>query len=79
MFVGVRQMISKSINMGDTDKRVLTRVMMGSTSAGMKEVRSSFERRYGRKLQDAICESLPDGDYRDFILALTSIPSSSSF
>ncbi|KAG6477420.1 hypothetical protein ZIOFF_066675 [Zingiber officinale] len=73
------KMINKSINMGATDKRVLTRVMIGSTSAGMKEVRSSFERRYGRKLQDAICESLSDGDYRDFILALTNIPSSSSF
>ncbi|CAL9771538.1 unnamed protein product [Musa acuminata subsp. burmannicoides] len=68
------RMVNKSIKMGDTDARVLTRVMLGSTDAGMKEARSAFEKMYGRKMQDAICESLPDGDYRDFILALSNIP-----
>ncbi|URE43716.1 ANX [Musa troglodytarum] len=68
------RMVNKSIKMGDADARVLTRVILGSTDAGMKEVRSAFEKMHGRKMQDAICESLPDGDYRDFILALSNIP-----
>ncbi|RWW14171.1 hypothetical protein GW17_00022077 [Ensete ventricosum] len=68
------KMVNKSIKMGGSDARVLTRVMLGSTDAGMKEVRSAFEKMYGRKMQDAICDSLPDGDYRDFIVALSNTP-----
>ncbi|RWW84356.1 hypothetical protein BHE74_00007043 [Ensete ventricosum] len=72
--IDVLQMVNKSIKMGGSDARVLTRVMLGSTDAGMKEVRSAFEKMYGRKMQDAICDSLPDGDYRDFIVALSNTP-----
>ncbi|WOL08799.1 hypothetical protein Cni_G17552 [Canna indica] len=68
------KMINKSIKIGAADRSVLTRVMLGSTDVGIKEVKSAFEKRYGRNLQDAICESVPDDDYRDFILALTNAP-----
>lgn len=66
--------MNKILNSGATDGRVLTRVIIGCTDVGMKEVRSAFEIKYGRELRDAICENLPDGDYRDFILVLTNSP-----
>ncbi|XP_072978455.1 annexin D8-like [Typha angustifolia] len=53
-----------------TDKRVLTRAILGSTEVGMDEVKSVFEKKYGNKIKDAICNSVPEGDYRDFLATL---------
>lgn len=71
------QMVFDSLKRGTAAKRVLTRVMMGSSEVGMERVNAVFEQRYGMKIQGAIRESTHDRDYRDFLLALTDVRSSS--
>ncbi|KAG1366661.1 annexin D8 [Cocos nucifera] len=68
------KMLNTSLKEADANKRLLTRMMLGSAEVGMEEVKSAFLKRYGKKLRDAICESLPEGDYRDFLVALTNAP-----
>ncbi|XP_008797322.1 annexin A13-like [Phoenix dactylifera] len=72
------KMLHTSLKEADADKRLLTRMMLGSAEVDMEEVKSAFLKRYRKKLEDAICESLPDGDYRDFLVALTNAPISAS-
>ncbi|KAF3324116.1 annexin D8-like protein [Carex littledalei] len=56
------------------DKRILSRVIIGSEDVGMGEVKRHYEKTYGKKLKDAICDRIPVGDYRDFIVALITGP-----
>jgi len=69
-------MVFSSLKRGATAKRVLTRVMMGSAEVGMEKVSTVFEKSYGMKIQEAIRENIADGDYRDFLLALTNVRTS---
>ncbi|XP_058086580.1 annexin D8-like isoform X2 [Magnolia sinica] len=55
-----------------TDKSSLARVMVSRAEIDMDEIQSVFHGKYGLKLEDAICESIPKGDYRDFLLALAT-------
>lgn len=72
------QMLNAGLKGADDDRRLLSRMVLGSAQVGMEEVKSAFLKRYGKKLQDAFCESLPEGDYRDFLVALTNAPISAS-
>nr|CAD1826216.1 unnamed protein product [Ananas comosus var. bracteatus] len=68
------KMVDTSMKGPATDKRALTRVILGSIEVGMEEVKTMYEKGYGKKLKDAICELLPEDDYRDFLVALTNGP-----
>ncbi|XP_021888761.1 annexin D8-like [Carica papaya] len=50
----------------------LTRVMVSRAEVDMNEIQKVFKKKYGVELRDSICESLPSGDYTDFLLALAS-------
>ncbi|KAJ4812615.1 Annexin [Rhynchospora pubera] len=56
------------------DKKTLSRVIIGGEDVGMKEVKQHYEKKYGKKLKDVICDRIPVGDYRDFIVALITGP-----
>ncbi|ONK68865.1 uncharacterized protein A4U43_C05F16850 [Asparagus officinalis] len=71
------EMIFSSLKGEPTAKRVLIRVMMtGSADVGIEKVSAVFEKNYGMKMQDAIRENVEDGDYRDFLLALSDMRNS---
>ena len=53
-----------------TDKRLVTRAILGSDDVDIDEMRSAFKSCYGRNLADFIRESLPQSDYRDFLVAV---------
>lgn len=38
----------------------------------MDEIKRVFKEKYGKELADVICESIPSGDYRDFLVALVT-------
>ncbi|KAJ3677048.1 hypothetical protein LUZ60_002772 [Juncus effusus] len=54
------------------DKRVLSRVILGSEDFSMGEVKQQYEKKYGIKLENAISDSLPQSDFTEFIVALIS-------
>ncbi|CAK7341481.1 unnamed protein product [Dovyalis caffra] len=57
------------------DKGALARVMISRAEVDMYEIQRIFKRRYGMELKEAICESIPSGDYRDFLVAIASTTS----
>ncbi|KAJ0974141.1 hypothetical protein J5N97_016106 [Dioscorea zingiberensis] len=68
------KMLKISMKGGMKNRSTLSRVMVGSMEVGVENVKVEFQRRYGIKLQDAISENIPVGDYRDFLLALANTP-----
>ena len=46
--------------------------MISRAEVDLYEIQRVFKRRYGMELKDAICESIPSGDYRDFLAAIAS-------
>ncbi|XP_050237523.1 uncharacterized protein LOC126687150 [Mercurialis annua] len=61
-----------SIKGKTTDKGALARVMIRRAEVDMDEIQVIFKQKYGMNLRDAICESVPSGDYKDFLIALAS-------
>ena len=55
-----------------TDRGVLARVMVSRAEMDMDEIQRIFKIKYGVELREAICDSIPSGDYRDFLLALAN-------
>ncbi|CAK9181053.1 unnamed protein product [Ilex paraguariensis] len=55
-----------------TDKGALARVMVSRAEVDMDEIQRVFRKKYGIELKDAICENIPSGDYRDFLVALAT-------
>lgn len=55
-----------------SDNGALARVMISRAEVDLYEIQRVFKRRYGMELKDAICESIPSGDYRDFLTAIAS-------
>ncbi|KAJ4823432.1 hypothetical protein Tsubulata_050014 [Turnera subulata] len=53
-----------------SDKGALARVMISRAEIDMDGIQKVFKNTYGVELRDAICESIPYGDYRDFVVAL---------
>lgn len=54
------------------DKGAVARVLVSRTEVDMDEIQRIFKKKYGMELRDAICESIPSGDYRDFLVALAT-------
>jgi annexin D len=52
------------------DKKLVTRAILGSDDVGIEEIKSVFKGSYGRNLADFIHESLPESDYREFLVTL---------
>ncbi|KAF3441168.1 hypothetical protein FNV43_RR15080 [Rhamnella rubrinervis] len=55
-----------------TDKGGLLRLLVSRAEVEMDEIRKAYKNKYGIELRDAICESIPSGDYRDFLVALAT-------
>jgi len=64
------QLLQRSMQCAATDKRLVTRAILGSDDVGIDEIRSAFKSCYGSNLADFIRESLPQSDYRDFLVAV---------
>ncbi|PAN12726.1 hypothetical protein PAHAL_2G286900 [Panicum hallii] len=64
------KLLQRSMQCAATDKRLVTRAILGSDDVGIDEIRSAFKSCYGRNLADFIRESLPQSDYRDFLVAV---------
>ncbi|XP_021282413.1 annexin D8-like [Herrania umbratica] len=54
------------------DRGALARVMVSRAEMDMDEIQRVFKIKYGVELREAICDSIPSGDYRDFLLALAT-------
>ncbi|KAF8395519.1 hypothetical protein HHK36_019467 [Tetracentron sinense] len=71
------KVLHASIKGTTTEKCDLLRVIVSRAEVDMDEIQSVFKKKYGKELRDAISESIPNGDYRDFLVALvTNNPSS---
>ncbi|XP_062198534.1 annexin Gh1-like [Phragmites australis] len=64
------KLLQRSMQCAATDKRLVTRAILGSDDVGMDEIKSEFKSSYGRNLADFVLESLPASDYRDFLVAV---------
>ncbi|XP_021715224.1 annexin-like protein RJ4 [Chenopodium quinoa] len=56
----------------ETNKKSLTRLMVSRAEIDMGDIQKVFRKKYGMELRDAICQAIPAGDYRDFMLALAN-------
>ncbi|PWA39907.1 annexin A3 [Artemisia annua] len=54
-----------------TGKGELERIIVSQSETGMKKIRKSYSNMFGMDLRDAIVESVPNGDFRDLLVALT--------
>ncbi|KAB2049503.1 hypothetical protein ES319_A13G181000v1 [Gossypium barbadense] len=54
------------------DRGAITRVMVSRSETEMDEIQRVFKAKYGVELRETICDSIPSGDYRDFLLALAN-------
>ncbi|XP_011094164.1 annexin A3 isoform X1 [Sesamum indicum] len=54
------------------DKAALVRVMVSRTEVDMDEIRCNFKKKYGVELKNVICETTPEGNHRDFLVALAT-------
>ncbi|KAK8261582.1 hypothetical protein V6Z12_D13G197400 [Gossypium hirsutum] len=54
------------------DRGAITRVMVSRSETEMDEIQRVFKEKYGIELRETICNSIPSGDYRDFLLALAN-------
>lgn len=64
------QMLQRSINGEEEKKGSLARLMVSRAEIDMSEIQKIFRKKYGLELRDAICQAIPAGDYRDFMLIL---------
>ncbi|KAH7522739.1 hypothetical protein FEM48_Zijuj07G0170500 [Ziziphus jujuba var. spinosa] len=62
----------ESIKGRTEDKGGLARLLVSRAEVEMDEIRTIYKNKYGIELRDAICESIPSGDYRDFLVALAT-------
>ncbi|XP_062109843.1 annexin D8-like [Humulus lupulus] len=53
-----------------TDKGAIERVMVSRAESDFDEIQRAYKNKYGIELREAICEGIPSGDYRDFLVAL---------
>lgn len=54
------------------DRGALARVVVSRAEMDMDEIQRVFKIKYGVELREAICDSIPSGYYRDFLLALAN-------
>jgi len=46
--------------------------LVSRAEVDIDEIRRVFKEKYDKELADVICEGLPSGDYRDFLVALAT-------
>ncbi|XP_027357203.1 annexin A13-like [Abrus precatorius] len=50
----------------------LVRALVSRAEVDMNDIRRVFKEKYEKELADVICEGIPPGDYRDFLVALAT-------
>ncbi|CAJ2637338.1 unnamed protein product [Trifolium pratense] len=60
------------------DMGTLARTLVSRADIDMDEIKRVFKEKYEKELGDVICESIPCGDYRDFLVALATRSSTPS-
>lgn len=72
--LGYVQLLQRSMQSAATDKRLVTRAILGSDDVGIDNIRSAFKSTYGRNLADCIHENLAESDYHNFLVAVARGP-----
>ncbi|KAK7364917.1 hypothetical protein VNO80_13663 [Phaseolus coccineus] len=54
------------------ETKVFARALVSRAEVDIDEIRRVFKEKYDKELADVICEGLPSGDYRDFLVALAT-------
>lgn len=52
--------------------------MVSRAEVDMEDIQVAFDKKYGVDLKTAICESIPQGDYREFLVTLATKASNRS-
>nr|GLL27173.1 annexin A13-like [Ipomoea trifida] len=68
-------MLYTCLNGRRVDKGGLVRIMISRAEIDLDEIQLMFKNKHGLELKDAICESIPQGDYREFLVMLATKPS----
>ncbi|GJM98629.1 hypothetical protein PR202_ga15657 [Eleusine coracana subsp. coracana] len=71
------KLLQRSMQCTAPDKRLVARAIFGSDDVGIDEIKSVFKSSYGRNLADFIHETLPESDYRDFLVAVATASATS--
>ncbi|KAM0827062.1 hypothetical protein ACQ4PT_068431 [Festuca glaucescens] len=61
------KLLQRSMQPPRTNKKLVTRAILGSDDIGVDEIKLAFKNNFGRNLEDFIHESLPQSDYKDFL------------
>ncbi|KAK4380181.1 hypothetical protein RND71_002043 [Anisodus tanguticus] len=72
------QMLDECLKGTTRDKGALIRIMVSRAEVDMEDILLAFNKRYGVDLKNAIRQSIPQGDYREFLLTLASKVSNTS-
>ncbi|GFP87492.1 annexin a3 [Phtheirospermum japonicum] len=55
-----------------TDKGAMARVMVSRAEVDMDEIHKNFKKKYEIELKNVMCESIPQGSYRDLLVAMAT-------
>ncbi|XP_059290990.1 uncharacterized protein LOC132044510 isoform X2 [Lycium ferocissimum] len=72
------QMLYECLKGTTRDKRALIRIMVSRQAVDMEEIQVAFNKRHGADLKNAICQNIPQGDYREFLVTLATKASNRS-
>uniref|UniRef100_A0A0D9XEE5 Annexin n=1 Tax=Leersia perrieri TaxID=77586 RepID=A0A0D9XEE5_9ORYZ len=64
------KLLHRSLQCSANNKRLVTRAILGSDDVDMDKIKSVFKSSCGKELKDFIQESLPESDYRDFLVSV---------
>ncbi|KAL9247075.1 hypothetical protein vseg_020545 [Gypsophila vaccaria] len=66
------KMLQRSMKGGETSRGSLTRLMVSRAEIDMGDIQKVYKKKYGVELKDTICQVIPAGEYREFLLALAN-------
>ncbi|XP_009765133.1 uncharacterized protein LOC107803993 [Nicotiana tabacum] len=66
------QMLYECLKGTTRDKGGLMRIMVSRAEVDMEDIEVAFNKKYGVHLENAICQSIPQGDYREFLVTLAA-------
>ncbi|XP_006660683.1 annexin D8-like [Oryza brachyantha] len=64
------KLLHTSLQCSATNRRLVTRAILGSDDVDMDNIKSVFKSSYGKDLEDFIHESLLESDYKEFLLGV---------
>ncbi|CAO2827021.1 unnamed protein product [Amaranthus hypochondriacus] len=67
------KVLQRSIKGGKMKRDYLARLIVSRAAIDMEEIQKILSKKYKIELRDALCQLIPKGDYRDFMLALIGI------